>query len=81
MKKLCLACLNIFHSEIAVEYCPMVECGGDDLVEIDDQIVDVIRGLLDHGVCTKSCSSGHLYECLTGAYIVFNGFYNNYLNQ
>jgi hypothetical protein len=81
MKKLCPACLNIFHSEIAVEYCPMVECGGDDLVEIDDQIVDVIRGLLDHGIRTKSCSSGHLYECSTGAYIVFDGFFKDYLEM
>jgi hypothetical protein len=81
MKKLCPACLNIFHSEIAVEYCPMVECAGDDLVEIDDQIVDVIRGLWDRGICTKSCCSGHVYECLTGAYIVFNGFYNEWFDM
>jgi hypothetical protein len=81
MKKLCLACLNIFHSEIAVEYCPMVECDGYDLLEIDDQIVDVIRGLLDRGVGTKYCCSGHLYEFSSGAYIVFDGFYNDFLEM
>ncbi len=81
MKKLCPDCLNIFHSEIAVEYCPMVECDGYDLVEIDDQIVDVIRGLWDRGICTKYCCSGRLYECSSGAYIVFDGFCNDWFDM
>jgi hypothetical protein len=81
MKKICLNCLCIFHGEIALEYCPIVDCVRCDLVEIDDQMLDVIRGLWTRGVGTKYCCSGHLYERSSGAYLMFDGFYNDYFEM
>ena len=81
MKKICLNCLCIFHGEIALEYCPIVDCVRCDLVEIDDQIIDVIRELWASGVSTRKCCSGHLYERSSGAYIVFDGFYSDYFEM
>jgi hypothetical protein len=80
MKRICTDCLNIFEvfqGDTMPEYCPLANCDGYDLVEIDDQMVDVIRGLWARGVGTKYCCSGHLYERSMNAYLVFDGFYTD----
>ena len=81
MRKICLNCLCIFHSEIALEYCPIVHCVRSDLVEIDDQMVDVIRGLWARDIGTRNCCSGHVYERFFDAYLVFDGFYNEFIDM
>ncbi len=84
MKRICTDCLNIFEvfqNDTMPEFCPLANCDGYDLVEIDDQMVDVIRGLWARGVGTKYCCSGHLYKHSSGAYLVFDGFYNDLIEM
>jgi len=67
----------VFEGDTLPEYCPLVDCGDGYLVEIDDQIVDVVRGLWACGVSTKYCCSGHLYESCFSPYLMFDGFYSD----
>ena len=64
MVKICRDCLNMFEGHISIDNCPMRECGGWELIEIDDMLADVDFSTAFH-------CSGHLYESCFSPYIMF----------
>jgi len=72
MVKICRNCLNMFEGHISTDNCPMRECGGWELIEIDDMLADVIIRFWSLGISTASCCSGHLYESCFSPHIRFD---------
>ena len=50
----------------------MRDCGGWELIEIDDMLVDVIRKFWMLGISTAFCCSGHLYESCFSPHVMFD---------
>lgn len=72
MVKICRSCLNMFEGHISIDNCPMRECGGWELIEIDDMLADVIIRFWSMGISTAFCCSGHLYESCFSPHIMFD---------
>ncbi len=72
MVKICRNCLNMFEGHISIDDCPMRECGGWELIEIDDMLADVIIRFWSMGISTAFCCSGHLYESCFSPHIMFD---------
>ena len=68
MVKMCDSCLNMFKRN--VEVCTILDCRGEDLVEIDDHIADAIHRLsgLRRVLVLASCA-GHLYKLYFSPYV------------
>jgi hypothetical protein len=74
MVKICRNCLNMFEGHIAIDNCPMRECGGWELIEIDDMLADVIIKFWSKGISTAFSCSGHLYEPCFSPYLIFGPY-------
>jgi len=72
MVKICRSCLNIFEGHISIDNCPMRECGGWELIEIDDMLAAVIIRFWSMGISTAFCCSGHLYEFSFSPHVMFD---------
>jgi len=64
-----MICENEYYDE--VKYCPIRNCGGWELIDIDENMNFVFRILNEKGFYTKSCCSSHLYYNKRHIYIVF----------
>lgn len=72
MVKICRSCLSMFEGNIPIEHCPMRDCGGWELIKIDDMLVDVIRKFWMVGISTVFCCSGHLYKPSFSPHVKFD---------
>jgi hypothetical protein len=72
MVKTCRSCLNMFEGHISIDNCPMRECGGWELIEIDDMLAAVIIRFWTMGISTAFCCSGHLYETCFSPHVMFD---------
>jgi len=51
--------------------CPLMSCRGENVVQVDEMILPVIRTLNMKGYRTEYSCSDHAYESLIGTYICF----------
>lgn len=51
--------------------CPMAGCYNVNVVEVDENILEVIRILNGKGYTTKYCCGGHDYDRMIKTYIMF----------
>lgn len=71
MLKLCTDCYEVFKAGRSGARCPQAECAGI-LVEIDEQLINVVRRFWQLGIGTRSCCAGHLDSNCFSPYIVFD---------
>jgi hypothetical protein len=81
----CLKCGDIYHDIIrktVVTYdkdgsteewihCPKINCIGQ-VIEVDDMFLPIIKLLNEKGYFTSYCCSGHIKDCRSNTYIVFD---------
>ncbi len=72
--KLCPACQNVFTQ--AVTECPMGDCGRHELIDVDDQLVDIVKGFWDSGIegiepFAKHSCAGHVWKDFLHGYLTF----------
>lgn len=80
----CSKCNNLFNPEYIYHEaetmrCPIVECQGNAIFEIDELIVYQVRELNKMGYITDCSCSGHIQEVKAGycgSYILFKKYYN-----
>lgn len=58
--KLCYGCQNVFKQDVTD--CPMGDCGGYEVIEVDDQMVDIVKGFMNSGIepFTMFSCAGHV---------------------
>ena len=71
MVKICEHCFSVFKGNIPNEFCPMADCGGWELIEIDDLMADVIVRFWESGIFTGTSCIGHSYESCFSPFIRF----------
>jgi hypothetical protein len=69
--KLCYGCQNVFKQDITD--CPMGDCGGSDFIEVDDQMVDIVKGFMMSGIepFTIFSCAGHVWKDHFYGYLTF----------
>ena len=72
MVKICRNCFHLFEGRLSINYCPIRNCEGWELVEIDDMLADMITRFWVMGISTVYSCSGHLYNRCFSPYVVFD---------
>ena len=72
MIKICRNCLHLFEGSSTIDYCPIRNCGGWELVEIDDMLADVLTRFWSMGISTVFSCSGHLYDYCFSPHVMFD---------
>ena len=76
MYYLCLNCGEIYTSKHLPNNsndlrCPKASCR-NELVEIDELMLPIVKKLMDLGYHTRYCCSGHCFESIICSYLIVN---------
>lgn len=78
MAYMCMGCGEIYDWN--TEICPKAGCEGD-VVWIDELMIPIIKILRKKGYITSYCCSGHIYSNICNAYVVFEDFMSDVLDD
>ena len=74
MRDYCPVCGTVFkHGIMTGQPCPVPNCIGNEIVEIDENLVLVIKMLNELGYMTAYCCGGHVFDNYPQTYITFYG--------
>lgn len=80
----CDKCHNLFNEELIakgnfIRCCPVVSCGSNEIVELDELLARSVQQLNKMGYKTVACCQGHIQEIVDGfcgSYIMFDKWYD-----